>query len=51
MGVKLALDGVIDYLPAPTDVAAFKCQTMDGDETERKPSDSYALHTDTGIRL
>ena len=40
MGVKLALDGVIDYLPSPVDVPAFKCQTLNGEETERKPSDS-----------
>ena len=40
MGVKLALDGVIDYLPSPSDVPAFKCQTMDGEPAERHPSDS-----------
>ena len=40
MGVKLALDGVIDYLPSPTDIAAFKCVTMDGEEAVRHPSDS-----------
>ena len=40
MGVKLALDGVIDYLPAPSDIPAFKCQTMDGEPAERHPSDS-----------
>ena len=38
MGVKLALDGVIDYLPSPSDVPAFKCQTMDGEPAERHPS-------------
>jgi elongation factor G len=40
MGVKLALDAVLDYLPAPSDIAAFKCITMDGEPTERHPSDS-----------
>lgn len=40
MGVKLALDGVIDYLPSPVDVPAFKCVTMDGEEAERHPSDT-----------
>jgi len=39
MGVKLGLDAVLDYLPAPTDIAAFKCQTMDGEPAERHPSD------------
>ena len=40
MGVKCALDGVIDYLPAPSDIPAFKCQTMDGEPAERHPKDS-----------
>ena len=40
MGVKLALDAVLDYLPAPSDIAAFKCITMDGEPAERHPSDS-----------
>ena len=40
MGVKFALDGVIDYLPAPSDIPAFKCQTMDGEPAERHPKDS-----------
>jgi len=40
MGVKLALDAIVDYLPSPIDVEAFKCITMDGEETERHPSDS-----------
>ena len=40
MGVKLALDAIADYLPSPIDVEAFKCITMDGEETERHPSDS-----------
>ena len=40
MGIKLALDAIVDYLPSPIDVEAFKCITMDGEETERHPSDS-----------
>ena len=39
-GVKLALDAVVDYLPSPIDVEAFKCLTLDGAETLRHPSDT-----------
>ena len=39
-GVKLALDAVIDYLPAPTDIEAIKGVDLDGEEIERHPSDS-----------
>lgn len=39
IGVKLALDAVVNYLPAPTDIEAFKCTTMDGEPAERHPSD------------
>ena len=39
-GVKLALDAVIDYLPAPTDIEAIKGVDLDGEEIERQPSDS-----------
>jgi translation elongation factor EF-G len=39
-GVKLALDAVIDYLPAPTDVESIKGIDLDGNEIERHPSDS-----------
>ena len=39
-GVKLALDAVIDYLPAPTDIEAIKGVDLDGAEIERHPSDS-----------
>ena len=39
-GIKLALDAVIDYMPSPLDVEAFKCVDMDENETERKPSDN-----------
>ena len=38
-GIKLALDAVIDYMPSPIDVEAFKCVDLDGKEAERKPSD------------
>jgi elongation factor G len=38
-GVKLMLDAVIDYLPAPTDVESIKGTDMDGNEIERHPSD------------
>ena len=40
MGVKLLLDAVIDYLPAPTDIASIKGVDKDGNEIERHPSDS-----------
>ena len=40
MGIKLLLDAVIDYLPAPTDVEAIECTDMNGNEVLRHPSDS-----------
>lgn len=40
IGVKLALDAINDYLPAPTDIEAFKCTDLDGNPAERHPSDS-----------
>ncbi len=40
IGVKLLLDAVIDYLPAPTDIASIKGVDLDGNEIERHPSDS-----------
>ena len=39
-GVKLLLDAVIDYLPAPTDIEAIKGVDMKGNEIERHPSDN-----------
>ena len=39
-GVKLALDAVIDYMPAPTDVAAIECTDKNGNLVERHPSDN-----------
>ena len=38
--VKLLLDAVIDYLPAPTDVESIKGVDLDGNEVLRHPSDS-----------
>ncbi|MCH7542616.1 MAG: elongation factor G [Proteobacteria bacterium] len=39
-GVQPLLDGVIDYLPAPTDVAAIRGVAVDGEEAiERRSSD------------
>ena len=38
-GVKLMLDAVIDYLPAPTDVAAIKGHDEEGNEIEIESSD------------
>ena len=38
-GVQLLLDAVIEYLPAPTDVASIKGTTLDGVEEERHPGD------------
>ena len=39
-GVKLALDAVIDYMPAPTDVAAIECTDKNGNLVERHPDDN-----------
>ena len=39
-GVKLLLDAVIDYLPAPTDVEAIECTDDKGNEVIRKASDN-----------
>ncbi len=40
IGVKLALDAVLDYMPAPTDVASIACVDKDGNDIERHPSDN-----------
>ena len=40
IGVKLALDAVLDYLPAPTDLEAIECTDKNGNLVLRKPSDS-----------
>lgn len=39
-GVKLLLDAVIDYMPAPTDIEAIKGFDLNGNEIERHPSDN-----------
>jgi len=39
-GVKLMLDAVVDYLPAPTDVAAVVGHNSHGEEVTRDPSDN-----------
>ncbi len=39
-GVKLALDAVIDYMPAPTDIEAIECTDKNGNLVKRHPSDS-----------
>ncbi len=39
-GVKLLLDAVVDYLPAPTDIPSIKGVDTNGNEIERHPSDS-----------
>jgi len=38
-GVQAMLDAVIDYMPAPTDIAPVKGELENGKEGERKPSD------------
>ena len=40
MGIKPLLDAVIDYLPSPLDIDSVKGTDLNGNETERKPSDS-----------
>jgi len=40
IGVKLALDAVIDYLPAPTDIEAIECTDKNGNTVMRHPKDS-----------
>jgi elongation factor G len=39
MGVKFALDAVIDYMPAPTDIPAIECFDKDGNDVWRHPND------------
>ncbi len=40
MGVKLLLDAVIDYLPAPTDISSVEGTDLDGNPAVRHPSDN-----------
>lgn len=42
-GVQLLLDGVVNYLPAPTDVKAIEGQTPDGKEGKRPADDQVAF--------
>ncbi len=39
-GVQELLNAIIDYMPAPTDIAHIKGIDLDGNEVERKTSDS-----------
>ena len=39
-GIKLLLDAVIDYLPAPTDIASIEGTDLDGNLAVRHPSDN-----------
>lgn len=39
-GVKLLLDGVVDYLPTPLDIPAIKGELPNGTEVERHASDA-----------
>ena len=39
MGVKFALDACIDYMPAPTDIAAIECTDKNGNDILRHPKD------------
>ena len=39
-GIKLLLDAVIDYLPAPTDIEAIECTDENGNEVVRHASDN-----------
>ncbi len=40
IGIKLMLDAVIDYLPAPTDVEAIDCTDKSGNDVKRHPNDT-----------
>ena len=39
-GVQELLNAVVAYMPSPLDIPAIKGKTLDGEETERKASDS-----------
>ena len=40
-GVKLLLDAIVDYMPAPTDIEAIDCTDLKtGEDVKRHPSDS-----------
>ncbi len=40
IGVKLALDAVLNYMPAPTDISSIWCVDKNGNDVERKPNDN-----------
>lgn len=42
-GVQRMLDGVVDFMPAPTDVEAIKGTDEDGNEASRKPGDDLSF--------
>ena len=39
-GVQELLDAIVDYMPSPLDIAHIKGETLDGQETEAKTSDT-----------
>ncbi len=39
-GVQELLNAVVEYMPSPIDIPAIKGKTLDGEETERKASDT-----------
>jgi len=41
-GVQKLLDAIVDYMPAPTDVAAIKGTIPDSDEEDSRPADDNA---------
>ena len=40
MGIKFLLDAVVDYLPAPTDIASIEGTDLDGNPAVRHPADT-----------
>ncbi|MBN1037303.1 elongation factor G [Clostridium sp. ZS1] len=42
-GVQQMIDGVVDYLPSPLDIAAIKGTNLEGEEAERSASDGEPL--------
>ncbi|MDD2208321.1 MAG: elongation factor G [Bacilli bacterium] len=40
IGIKLALDAILDYMPSPTDVEAIECVDKKGEDVLRHPSDN-----------
>ena len=51
-GVQELLNAVVDYLPSPVDIPAIKGVDLDGNETDRKPSDRvYSGTLDSGSTI